>query len=209
MVRPVAPLRLFRNPWLERLTVISPVAFVGMWAAILPLVIWSALGSTSPWAAAGLVGLGCIGWSLFEYAMHRYLFHWRPRSPALSATIFVMHGNHHAMPNDRLRNLMPPVVSLPVAAMIWGGCVLAAGAAGTWLFLGFIGGYVIYDLVHYACHQWPMKGRLGRVLKQHHLRHHFLPTEGNYAITGIVWDWLFGSRIGSGRVQAHATGAAE
>jgi len=99
------------------------------------------------------------------------------------------------VPNDPLRNLMPPIVSLPVAGLVWAALVTLAGPAGNWLFLGWISGYVAYDLVHYACHQWPMKGRLARMLKTHHMRHHHLHEDGNYAITGMMWDRLFRTRI--------------
>src|SRR3546814_4613013 len=96
-------------------------------------------------------------WTLTEYALHRFVFHWEPKSAVLRRFVFIMHGNHHAVPNDPLRNLMPPVVSLPVAGLIWVGMLALIGTGGNWLFLGFIGGYAGYDLVHYACHQWPMK----------------------------------------------------
>ncbi|MEJ2456979.1 MAG: sterol desaturase family protein [Novosphingobium sp.] len=129
--------------------------------------------------------------------MHRYLFHWQSDWKPARMLVFVMHGNHHDVPDDRLRNLMPPIVSLPIAGLVWGFCVELIGAAGTWLFLGYITGYVAYDVTHYACHQWPMRGRLGCMLKRHHMRHHFIEEHRNYAITVIFWDRVFGSRVGS------------
>jgi sterol desaturase/sphingolipid hydroxylase (fatty acid hydroxylase superfamily) len=94
-----------------------------------------------------------------------------------------------------MRNLMPFVVSLPIASLVWLASVALLGASGTWLFLGWISGYVMYDLVHFACHQWPMKGRFGSALKRHHMRHHYVDETGNYAISAIFWDRVFGSRI--------------
>jgi sterol desaturase/sphingolipid hydroxylase (fatty acid hydroxylase superfamily) len=58
-------------------------------------------------------------------------------------------------------------------------------------------GYVVYDVVHYACHQLPMKGRISRALKMHHMRHHHHRVRGNYAITGMIWDRIFASLISS------------
>lgn len=190
-------LRLFRNPWLERLTVIPLSAFIALWAVLLPAIAVAGLHVAPTRWAVPLVFAGVTVWTLTEYALHRYVFHFEPRSPLLRKVIFVIHANHHADANDPLRNLMPPVVSIPVGLSVWALSVWALGAQGTWFLLGFMTGYVAYDLVHFACHQFPMKGRIGRVLKTHHMRHHHLKVEGNYAITGMIWDRIFSTRISS------------
>jgi 4-hydroxysphinganine ceramide fatty acyl 2-hydroxylase len=198
MDAPPSRIKLFDNRWLERLTVISAPGFMMLWAVALPWIGWAAwsLAGDVSLAAGALAGFaGVILWTLTEYALHRFLFHWAPASSMMTQFVFVLHGNHHDVPNDPLRNLMPPIVSLPVASLIWYGMVSLAGPAGHWLFLGWITGYVAYDLVHYACHQWPMKGRFGRMLKTHHMRHHHLHEQGNYAITGMMWDRLFSTRL--------------
>lgn len=189
--------RLFRSDRLERLTLISPRTFAVVWSVVLPLIAWQAWGSASIVGATGLVFAGLAIWSLFEYAMHRYLFHWDLDVPAVRWFVFLIHGNHHDNPNDPMRDLMPLSVSLPVGGLIWLVCLGLVGPAGSWLFLGFMVGYVIYDVVHYACHQWPMRGPLGVALKRHHMRHHFVSDHGNYAISAIFWDRVFGSRITS------------
>ena len=196
-------IKLFENRWLERLTVIPAYGFMGLWAVGLPAIAWTAWrmggSSTGTVAAAGLCLAGVVLWTLTEYALHRFVFHWQPGSVLMEQFVFVMHGNHHAVPNDPLRNLMPPIVSVPVGALVWAGMATVLGPSGSWLFLGWMTGYVGYDLVHYACHQWPMKGRFARMLKAHHMRHHHLHEEGNYAITGMMWDRLFRTRLGSKR----------
>lgn len=188
-------IRLFKSPVLERLTVISVPAFLALWAIALPVIALVGVSdAATPWSPM-LILLGLIAWTATEYALHRYVFHFKAGTGAIEKVIFVIHGNHHAAPNDPLRNLMPPIVSLPVGAAVWGFCVWAFGPTGTWSFLGWMSGYVIYDLVHYACHQWPMKGRFARALKTHHMRHHHLKAHGNYAITGMIWDRLLSTRI--------------
>ena len=134
-------------------------------------------------------------WDQVEYGMHPVAFPWSSSGPFIRGNVYVLHGNHHDSSNDPLRNLMPPVVSIPIAAAVWGLCVLALGAHGTWLFLGFMSGYVVYDVTHFGCHQWPMKGRLASVLKRHHMRHHHGNEVGNFAITTPLWDKLFGTTI--------------
>lgn len=191
--------RLFRNPLIEALTVISAPAFVALWALLLPAIFgWALMTAPSAWAPA-FVAAGLLGWSFTEYALHRYVFHFEAQSEAVKRWVFIIHGNHHADPNDPLRNLMPPVVSLPVGALIGLACVSTIGPLGAWVFFGFMLGYLIYDLAHYACHRWPMKSRFARMLKVHHMRHHHLKVRGNYAITGMAWDRLLATRLSSSR----------
>lgn len=186
---------LFRSNRLERLTVVSLRWFVVLWAVLLPAIaVVGAMHAATPWAPA-LIALGWLVWSLTEYLLHRHVFHFEPRSALLQRAVFIIHGNHHSDSNDPLRNLMPPIVSIPVGLLIWAAATAVIGAAGTWFLLGFMLGYVIYDLVHYACHQFPMKGRFARMLKTHHMRHHHLRAKGNYAITGMIWDRVFSTRI--------------
>lgn len=198
---PPSQIRLFQNERLEKLTVISPRGFAVTWGVILSAVVWAGWGAASILHGLGLFAAGLLVWVLFEYAIHRYLFHWDARWELFRKFVFIMHGNHHVDPNDRMRNLMPAIVSLPISATVWAACVAELGAAGTWALLGFILGYVAYDLTHYACHQWPMKGRLANMLKSHHMRHHYVGMNGNYAITALFLDRLFGTLINSLKSQ--------
>jgi sterol desaturase/sphingolipid hydroxylase (fatty acid hydroxylase superfamily) len=190
-------IRLFESERLEKLTLISPRTFAVGWAVMLPSIAWAGWGSVNPNNGLCLFAGGLLVWTLFEYVMHRCLFHLNVDQPAMKWFVYVIHGNHHDSPNDSKRSLMPFLVSLPIAALGWGFCVALLGAAGTWLFLGWITGYVIYDAVHYACHQWAMGGKLGSALKRHHMRHHYIDERGNFAISAIIWDWVFGSKIKS------------
>jgi sterol desaturase/sphingolipid hydroxylase (fatty acid hydroxylase superfamily) len=177
------------------LTVIPLGAFVVLWAVLLPAIAYVGLGIAASLWSVPLVIMGVIVWTLTEYALHRFVFHFESSSPLLKKVIFVIHENHHTDPDDALRNLMPPIVSIPVGLTVWALSLLAMGALGTWFLLGFMTGYVAYDLVHFATHRLPMKGRIGRMLKTHHMRHHHLKVEGNYAITGMIWDRIFATRI--------------
>lgn len=191
--------RLFDNSLLERLTVVSATVFVTLWALLLPAIAVVGAVYAPSILAVALVVPGLIVWTATEYALHRYVFHFEPRSVLLRRAIFVIHGNHHANPNDPLRNLMPPIVSMSVGGIVWALSLWNLGPAGTWFLLGFMSGYVAYDLIHYACHQWPMKGRFARMLKTHHMRHHHSHAHGNYAITGMIWDRILATRIGSAK----------
>lgn len=204
MNAPHSRIRLFQNHWLEKLTVISAPSFIALWAVGLPFIAWQAWGTSSIVLAGLFFVIGATIWTLTEYGLHRFVFHWKPGTVAMEQFVFLLHGNHHSLPNDPLRNLMPPIVSITVGGLIWAAFLAMAGPAGSWLFLGFMSGYVAYDLVHYACHQWPMKGRMARMLKTHHMRHHHTHEHGNYAITGMMWDRLFRTRIASLKSAAQA-----
>jgi len=186
---------LFKSDLLERLTVISPRAFVLIWLGVFCVALSMSWRTASIQASIGLLALGLLIWTLFEYAMHRFLFHWKTRFRIFQWVVFITHGNHHVDATDPHRNMMPPIVSVPVSASIWALCLLALGPKGTILYVGFTIGYVLYDGVHYACHQFPMRRGVLRQLKRHHTRHHYAKSDGNYAITMILWDRLFGTRI--------------
>lgn len=188
-------IQLFSHPWLERFTVITPVGFAMTWAMLMPLLVWFAWGSASVPVALALGVGGLMFWGVFEYAMHRYPFHWEPKSKLLQSFVYIMHGNHHDVPNDPLRNLMPPIASIPITGSVWLLFLAVFGFVGTWAFVGFLIGYIIYDMLHYACHQWPMKSRIWLPFKRHHMRHHFGAYEGNYAITALFLDRVMGSRV--------------
>lgn len=188
--------RLFANPLLERLTKARPGAVVVVYApamAVLLALSVPALGA----AAAGWAALGLVAWTLFEYALHRVVFHWPARSPWGRRLVFLLHGCHHADPQDPHRAVMPPLASLPLALTCYGAAALALPApCRDAAFAGFLLGYLHYDLTHWACHQARMAGPLGRRLKRHHLRHHHAGAHGNFGVGSPLWDMVFGTRLG-------------
>lgn len=194
-------IRLFRNDLLERLTLISPLAFALTWAIFLTVALYASWGVTSLPVSIALLVLGVLIWTLFEYAMHRFIFHLKLKSEFGRWLIFLTHGNHHEAPGDRYRNIMPPMVSVVISAAIWAGFWTLLGPKGSVLYLGFGIGYVVYDAIHYACHQLPMRGPVLRKLRRHHIRHHYAKQDGNYAITATFWDRVFGTDIPAKRPE--------
>ena len=87
-----------------------PVVVAGVWLGRRPR-LWRRRAR-----AAGRAGL--LLWTLTEYWLHRLLFHWEPDHPLGNRLHFIIHGVHHDHPNDRLRLVMPPAVSLPLAALL-------------------------------------------------------------------------------------------
>ncbi|WP_284948100.1 sterol desaturase family protein [Acidisoma cladoniae] len=173
-----------------------PLVFAVVWLGLLVAATRATcLSPVRLLAAVGLVLAGLALWTLFEYLAHRFLFHYNARSTFGKRIIFLAHENHHIDPADPYRNIMPLSVSLVLAALFWLLFHVAFGVAGSGLYLGFILGYVIYDATHYACHQFPMRGRLLARVKRHHLRHHHAGLPANYAITAILWDRIFSTAL--------------
>lgn len=144
--------------------------------------------------AFGLFVAGLFFWTLTEYLLHRFLFHYEPTSAIGKRIHFLTHGVHHDYPNDSKRLVMPPVVSVPLALLffflflaIFGENYLAPA------FAGFIFGYILYDEIHYATHHAPMKGGLALMLKHHHILHHFQNPNRRYGVSSPLWDYVFGT----------------
>jgi sterol desaturase/sphingolipid hydroxylase (fatty acid hydroxylase superfamily) len=185
---------LFQNPFLEKFTRVH-------WSVplivFLPVVAWflykaaNADGLT-PGAIIGLFIAGTFFWTLTEYLLHRFVFHYMPSSGWGQRLHFLMHGIHHDYPNDSWRLVMPPAVSLPLAAIFYGFFVLVIGTPAVFAFFaGFIVGYLCYDMIHYATHHAPMKGPVGLFLKHHHMKHHYQTDTRGYGVSSPLWDYVF------------------
>jgi sterol desaturase/sphingolipid hydroxylase (fatty acid hydroxylase superfamily) len=137
---------------------------------------------------------GIFFWTLTEYILHRFVFHFHPSSAWGQRLHFLAHGVHHDYPNDSTRLVMPPSVSIPLAVLFYGlFSLLIPGGFLPAYFAGFLFGYVCYDTIHYATHHAPMKGRLGHWLKQHHLRHHYVDDQNGFGVSTPFWDHVFGT----------------
>jgi sterol desaturase/sphingolipid hydroxylase (fatty acid hydroxylase superfamily) len=137
---------------------------------------------------------GLFLWTLTEYLLHRYVFHFEPKSAIGKRIHFLTHGVHHDYPNDSKRLVMPPLVSIPLAfaffflfLSIFGGNYLPP------VFAGFIFGYICYDEIHYATHHAPLKGKVGLFLKHHHVKHHYKDPSMRYGVSSPLWDFVFGT----------------
>ena len=63
--------------------------------------------------------VGLFLWTLAEYNVHRFLFHLRPRSPWQERMVFLLHGIHHYQPHCKTRLVLPPALSVPMAAIFF------------------------------------------------------------------------------------------
>ena len=107
--------------------------------------------------------VGYLAWTLTEYFGHRFLFHTVfPLPFGLGPRFqFLIHGVHHIYPSDPLRLVMPPLLSAPIMLIALAFIRPLFGPTFGWPVLaGFIGGYVIYDCVHFWTHHGQPKSKL-------------------------------------------------
>ena len=148
----------------------------------------------------GLVASGWVFWTLMEYWIHRIVFHFEPESGPGARFHWIIHGVHHDHPNDPLRLVMPPSVSVPLAAGFYGLFVLVLGTdAGNVFAAGFLLGYLVYDMTHYYLHHFTPKTRFGKVMRELHMRHHFQDDTRGFGISAPFWDYIFGTPLRRGR----------
>lgn len=184
---------MFRTLWVDRLTRVHPAVPVVLFVpAILGLAAWSvAVGGTLP-ETAGLVALGWALWGLAEYWIHRVVFHLEPERGFGARLHWMVHGVHHDHPNDPMRLVMPPAVSVPGSALFVLAFVAVLGTpAGLALGSGFLLGYLVYDMVHHHLHHRRPRTDRGRRLRELHMRHHFQDDHRGFGISAPWWDRVF------------------
>ena len=57
------------------------------------------------------------------------------------------------------------------------------------MFAGFLIGYLMYDYTHYYLHHVVPKSKLGKRLREQHMRHHFQDRYG--FVSSPLWDAVF------------------
>lgn len=198
------PIRLFKSDFLEFFTHVHPMVIIVLWTPIIIYAfIWGYLirpvgGGLAYLPVAFMIGL--FVWTFMEYNIHRFFFHFCPKTAWQDRIVFLFHGVHHAQPRMKTRLVMPPVVSLPLGALfllVFSMLVGRLMGHPHWvgpLLSGFALGYLIYDLTHYATHHFPMRrGRYFRFLKRHHMLHHYKTPDQRFGVSSPLWDWVYGT----------------
>src|SRR3954464_11075753 len=183
---------MFGSDLLARLSRVHP--------AVVPLifvpadVIFFAIGApdVAPGATVALVATGWLFWTLMEYWIHRIVFHFEPDSGPGARFHWIIHGVHHDHPNDPLRLVMPPSVSVPLSSLFCVGFWAVLDTPHWYAFgAGFLAGYLLYDMTHYFLHHHKPKSRLGKRLRELHMRHHFQDDTTGFGISAPYWDTVF------------------
>jgi dihydroceramide fatty acyl 2-hydroxylase len=185
---------MFKSGLLDRFTRVHHSVPVVLFAPVIALLAVLAFDRLPTVNALGLILAGYVTWTLFEYWLHRIVFHFEPEDGIGARLHWMIHGVHHDHPNDPKRLVMPPSVSVPLALVMYGLFVLVLGGDRATAFgAGFLGGYLVYDMVHYHVHHHTPRTWAGRTLRELHMRHHFQDDEHGFGISAPYWDRVFGT----------------
>jgi 4-hydroxysphinganine ceramide fatty acyl 2-hydroxylase len=186
--------RIFKNSFLEALTKTHPVVIIGMYVPLSLLSLWYFYTTIYPsvWLTMAVFLGGFMLWTLVEYLLHRYIFHFITDSAIVKRFHYTVHGVHHEYPLDTERLVMPPVPSIFIAASFFG---LFYAMMGTYVYAflpGFIIGYLLYASIHYAIHAYKPPKALNYWWRHHHL-HHFKYPDKAFGVSTPLWDVIFGT----------------
>ena len=187
---------MFENNFFEFFSRIPP------WqppAIFVPVILWSLYSSfTAEVSALAIVACfvaGVLHWTLMEYLFHRFVFHYEADSKFGKRLIWIFHGVHHDWPNDKLRLVFPPILTIPLAVIFWALYSKVFGDNFRYpVFAGLISGYLTYDMMHYYVHHFAPKNRVAKYLRAYHLAHHHKHEPTRYGVSSPLWDYVFGTQ---------------
>jgi sterol desaturase/sphingolipid hydroxylase (fatty acid hydroxylase superfamily) len=196
--------RLFDNPLLDKLSRVHWSTPLYVYVPVIALLAMLSLQSFSVPVVVVSAALGYLLWTLTEYLGHRFPFHYKHPSALGERIHFLIHGVHHDHPNDPLRLVMPVLLSVPIMLIALLVVRLLFGLPyGYPVLMGFIIGYLGYDMVHYYTHHAKPTTGLGQTLRRLHLMHHFRDPARGFGVSAPYWDYVFGTQhVKSARAQA-------
>jgi dihydroceramide fatty acyl 2-hydroxylase len=187
--------RMFENDLLDKLSRVHPVVPVLIFLPlIVVLLVLSITGGMTWWHILVAVAGGYAFWTLCEYWIHRVIFHFEPEEGFGARLHWIIHGVHHDHPNDPMRLVMPPSVSVPLSALFFLLFLFVLGTPTAYAVgAGFWTGYLVYDEIHYHLHHHTPTTRVGKLLRELHMRHHFQDDTRGFGISAPYWDKAFGT----------------
>lgn len=190
-------IQLFKNGFMDSL---SKVHYsVPLFIFIPVIIFFTVLAFTNNIGLAGFVIFFLIGllvWTATEYLLHRFIFHYHPSSEFGKKLHFIFHGVHHDYPRDKKRLVIPPSASIPLTTAFFFLFSLFFLPAQLYAFFpGFLLGYLIYDMLHYAMHHYNFKSGMMKRVKQHHMLHHYHDPEKGFGVSSALWDNILRSRF--------------
>jgi len=145
------------------------------------------------WMAALLAGI--FVWTLAEYLIHRFILH--------NVVYFRdLHGMHHDTPTALIGTpVWMSLILLFVGVLLPSWWLLGVGL-GSGFSVGMTLGYLAYTFAHHVLHHWKMTpGTYLYRLKHKHALHHFRHEDGNFGVTSLFWDHVFGTALTSAKAR--------
>lgn len=192
-------IRIFENPFLDWCSRIHWSFPLIVWVPVVLYCLYTSIFTFHFGLLETLAYLlvGLVIWSLSEYFIHRFVFHYHPTSDFGKRIAFLMHGIHHDYPNDSKRLVMPPIMSILLSIPFIFIFKYAFGGEGASYsaFSGMVIGYLCYDMLHYAVHHARWENSWFVRLKKHHMAHHFVAPEEGFGVSNMFWDKIFRTEI--------------
>ncbi len=163
-----------------------------LWFVLPSLIFWFSQGYHLPWRDWPLAFVsGALLWTLSEYLLHRFVFHWLPQKTR-RAPLEKMHIYHHRVPFD------PFVINASFVPFVFWSLLLTgivAGLARNWpataLTMFFLTGtYYVYEWIHHLTHFFKFDRGYLALMQRHHLDHH-RHWGTNFGQSVPLWDWVF------------------
>jgi len=192
--------KIFDNKILEKLSYVRPWHIFVFWVPIVSYWIYNSVNTFNHSASviALNIVLGILVWTLAEYMIHKYPFHYHAKSAFGRRNVYIMHGNHHDDPMDPLRGVMPIIPAIVYVFILYQLSNLVVPTQYLQLFFGgFMIGYLLYDGIHYYTHHGKPKNAIGKYLRRSHLIHHVHP-DIKFGISTPLWDILLGTNSKKG-----------
>src|SRR4051812_42291274 len=126
--------RMFESEFLDKLSRVHPSVPVILFLPAILILLGLALARMNVLQLIGLFAAGYAFWTLAEYWIHRGIFHFEPEKGFGARLHWIIHGVHHDHPNDPMRLVMPPSVSLPLAGGLFCPFLVVLRAPGADLF---------------------------------------------------------------------------
>lgn len=185
--------KMFKNPVLDKLT--SSHAFIPISMLVLFGIAFLYWGTqyTALTLNAYLIGVpvGIFTWTLFEYLMHKHLYHMLPTNKIKGWIQYNMHGLHHEYPKDKSRLAMPPIMIVLIAFMFISVFKLIMGDFAFAFTPGFLFGYASYLSVHYIVHAYQPPKNFFKALWINHSIHHYKDPDAAFGVSSPLWDYIF------------------
>jgi dihydroceramide fatty acyl 2-hydroxylase len=139
--------------------------------------------------------VGIAVWYLLEYTLHRFAFHYVPKSRWGITFHFLLHGIHHKYPSDPLRLVFPLLPAVFMTAFLVSSFrLLLPWSELIPLASGVVLGYVMYDCTHYFVHHVETRHIPWlHTLRASHMEHHYRDHTHGYGITTSFFDWCCGT----------------
>ncbi|MBV8663981.1 MAG: sterol desaturase family protein [Hyphomicrobiales bacterium] len=142
------------------------------------------LDAAPVWALTLIVGV--VTWTLVEYLIHRFAYHWAP-------VLTPLHDHHHREPKAFVG--VPSFLSSGlVIAICYLPLSFAAPIAASGFTCGMLLGYAAYMFVHHATHHFKIEpGDWLYEARVRHMAHHY-HDDANFGVSVGVWDRAFGTQ---------------